>query len=75
VNQVEEDAMYAEVGDELLGPPRGCDEDREGMIIENHGENSAPPYLVRWKDGHETVFTPSSDTHVEHRPATQRPSG
>jgi len=51
--------MYAEVGDELLVRGRHLgDEDREGMIIEIHGENGAPPYLVRWKDGHETVFTP-----------------
>ena len=27
------------------------------------------PYLVRWRDGHESVFFPSSGTEVEHHPA------
>ena len=66
--------MYAEVGDELLVKGRHVgDVDRQGVIIEIHGEEGAPPYLVRWKDGHESLFTPSSDTRVEHRPAAQRP--
>jgi hypothetical protein len=41
---------------------------REGVIVEVHGQDGAAPYLVRWKDGHESVFMPSSDTLVEHRP-------
>jgi hypothetical protein len=66
--------MHAEVGDELVVRGRHVgDVGRQGMIIEIHGEAGAPPYLVRWKDGHESLFTPSSDTHVEHRPAAQRP--
>lgn len=66
--------MRAEVGDELIVRGRHVgDEDREGMIIEVHGEDGAPPYMVRWKDGHESVFFPSSDTLVEHRPARERP--
>lgn len=66
--------MSVEVGDELVvrGPHVG-DRDRQGMVIEIHGKNGAPPYLVRWEDGHESVFVPASDTHVEHRPAGQRP--
>jgi hypothetical protein len=67
--------MHAEVSDGLAVRGRHVgDEDRHGVIIEIHGEGSAPPYLVRWKDGHESLFTPSSDTHVEHRPAAQRQS-
>jgi hypothetical protein len=67
--------MHGETGDELVvrGHHVG-DEDRHGVIIEIHGEDGAPPYLVRWKDGHESLFTPSSDTHVEHRPAARRQS-
>lgn len=66
--------MHAEVGDELVvGGRHVGDEDREGVIIEIHGEDGAPPYLVRWEDGHQSVFAPSSDTFVEHRPARQRP--
>ena len=65
--------MHAEVGDELVVRGRHVgDEDREGVIIGIHGEGGTPPYLVRWEDGHESVFFPSSDTHVEHRPARQQ---
>ena len=65
--------MRAQVGDELIVRGRHVgDEDREGMITEIHGENGAPPYMVRWKDGHESVFVPSSGTLIEHRPARHR---
>jgi len=67
--------MQAQTGDGVTvrGRHQG-DEDRHGEIIEVHGENGAPPYLVRWKDGHESVFFPSCDTTVEHHPA-QRHAG
>jgi hypothetical protein len=45
------------------------DPDRKGVVLEVHGRDGAPPYLVRWTDGHESVFMPSSDTVVEHHPA------
>ncbi len=68
--------MRAQVGDELIVRGRHVgDEDREGMITEIHGEDGAPPYMVQWKDGHESVFFPSSDTVVEHRPARHRSAG
>jgi hypothetical protein len=62
--------MRAKVGDEIVvkGHHVG-EEDRDGVITEVHGENGSPPYAVRWRDGHETVFVPSSDAVVEHRPA------
>ena len=64
--------MHTEVGDELVVRGRHVgDADRGGVIIEIHGNSGTPPYLVRWEDGHESVFSPSSDTHVEHRPALQ----
>jgi Domain of unknown function (DUF1918) len=65
--------MQAKVGDELTvkGRHQG-DDDRHGEIIEVHGENGAPPYLIRWRDDHESLFFPSSDTVVEHHPATAR---
>lgn len=70
-----EAAMRAAVGDGLTvkGRHQG-DEDRHGEIIEVHGQDGNPPYLVRWRDGHESVFFPSSDTLVEHHPARQ-PAG
>jgi Domain of unknown function (DUF1918) len=66
--------MQAEIGDELTvkGLHQG-DEDRHGKIIEIHGQDGAPPYRVRWRDGHESVFFPTSGTVVEHHPAA-RPS-
>lgn len=59
--------MQANAGDELVikGHHVG-DEDRRGVIVEVHGKDGAPPYLVRWNDGHQSVFFPSSDTVVEH---------
>lgn len=69
-NQEEEEiGMRAEVGDEIVVRGRHVgDEDRKGVIVEVHGQGGAPPYLVRWANGHESVFTPSSDSLVEHRP-------
>ena len=62
--------MNAEVGDEIVVRGRHVgDEDRKGVIIEVHGEGGAPPYLVRWEDGHDSVFMPSSDSLVEHHPS------
>jgi Domain of unknown function (DUF1918) len=62
--------MYAQVGDELTvkGYHQG-DEDRHGEIIGVDGANGAPPYVVRWRDGHQSVFFPSSDTVIEHHAA------
>lgn len=61
--------MRAEAGDAIVVRGRHvADEDRWGTITEVHGDNGAPPYLVRWKDGHESLFTPSSDTLIEHHP-------
>jgi hypothetical protein len=59
--------MKARVGDELIvkGLHVG-DADRQGVITEIHGEDGAPPYLVRWSDGHESSFFPASGTMVEH---------
>jgi hypothetical protein len=63
----EEGMMQAEVGDRIVVRGRHTDDgDREGVITEVHGADGAPPYLVRWVDGHETVFTPASGTLVEH---------
>jgi len=59
--------MKARVGDELIvkGQHVG-DADRRGVITEVRGADGAPPYLVRWTDGHESSFFPSSGTVVEH---------
>ncbi|HEV7185641.1 MAG: DUF1918 domain-containing protein [Actinomycetales bacterium] len=61
--------MQATVGDflriessHLGGPPR------IGIIQEVHGEDGAPPYLVRWEDDERTTLVyPGPDAHVEHQ--------
>jgi hypothetical protein len=62
-----EAAMKAQVGDQLIvkGLHLG-DPERTGVITEVHGADGAPPYVVRWSDGRETSFFPSSDTVVQH---------
>jgi len=64
--------MRAEVNDELVIRGRHVgDEDRKGPIVEVHGDQGGPPYLIRWEDGHQSVFFPSADTLVEHHPAQE----
>jgi hypothetical protein len=48
--------------------------DRDGEIVEVHGDDGAAPYTVRWTDGHVSRFYPSSDAcvqHFEHRSQEQ----
>jgi len=67
--------MRAALGDELVVRGRHVDDhDRAGVIIAVHGENGAPPYLVRWTDGRESVFFPSADTIVQHLPSKRSAS-
>jgi hypothetical protein len=40
--------------------------ERDGEVLEILGEEGAPPYVVRWEDGHTSEFFPSSDAYVEH---------
>ena len=60
--------MYASVGDRLVVRATHIDEPvRDGEILEVHGENGAPPYLVRWADtGHEALVFPGPDAEVQH---------
>ena len=44
---------------------------RTGEILEVLGEPGHEHYRVRWEDGRETVFYPSSDATVR-RPASRR---
>jgi Domain of unknown function (DUF1918) len=69
-------AMRAALGDELIVRGRHVDDhDRAGVIIAIHGEHGAPPYLVRWTDGRESVFFPSAGTKVQHLPSKRPASG
>jgi hypothetical protein len=55
--------MDAQVGDRLVvqGHQVGT-KPRSGTVVEVLGSEDARRYRVRWDDGHQTVFFPSSDT-------------
>lgn len=65
--------MRAQAGDALLirGHHVG-DNDRQAVILEVHGADGAPPYLVRWEDGHESVYFPSCDAVLERLSGQRR---
>ena len=59
--------MQAIVGDRLHVHSRAVgDPDRFAEIVEVRGDGGAPPYLVRFPDGHETLIFPGPDSVVEH---------
>ena len=67
--------MQAAVGDTLtVRALHQGEADRHGTIIEVHGKDGGPPYLVRWQDGHESVFFPAAGTIVDHHPASGQPT-
>ncbi|TYK43620.1 DUF1918 domain-containing protein [Actinomadura decatromicini] len=47
--------------------------DRKALILEIHGENGAPPYVVEWDDGHVSTFFPAADAVIERHSATRPP--
>ena len=59
--------MQAMVGDWLRvrGHTVG-QRDHTAEIIEVRGKDGAPPYLVRFPDGHESLVFPGPDASVEH---------
>ena len=58
--------MKAKVGDRLVTEGAHVDAPRRvGHIVELTHPDGSPPYMVRWQDGHETLYYPSSDSHVE----------
>ncbi len=60
--------MRAAVGDRLVikGHNLG-DPDKDGEVLEVHGEDGAPPWMIRWSDdGHEGLFFPGPDAEIEH---------
>ncbi|MQY08256.1 hypothetical protein ACRB68_63630 [Actinomadura sp. RB68] len=58
--------MNASIGDRLhvhgnaVGHP-----DKMGEIVEVHGDGGAPPYLVRFDDGHTRLVFPGPDAVIE----------
>ncbi len=59
--------MHAQVGARLLihGKKVGAVE-VVAEIVEVHGEDGAPPYLVKFPDGRESLMFPGPDCVVEH---------
>ncbi|MBF8193709.1 DUF1918 domain-containing protein [Nonomuraea sp. K274] len=58
--------MHANVGDTLLVHGHVVGQaDRKGQIIEVRGQNGAPPYLVRFEDGHEQLVFPGPDALIQ----------
>jgi hypothetical protein len=46
---------------------------RSGVVEEVLKGDPSPRYRIRWDDGHETIYTPSSGAlRAEQRPKTQR---
>lgn len=66
--------MRAEVGDRIVIKGHHVGEpERDGEILEIHGADGAPPYLVRWADtGQEGLFFPGPDASVRAYAATPR---
>ena len=58
--------MHANTGDFLIikGNTVGQGE-RRGTILEVRSPDGSPPYLVRWRDGHEALAFPGPDARVE----------
>lgn len=61
--------MQANVGDQLVIESRTVDSPRRvGEVLEVHGDDGSPPYVVRWTDGHEGLMFPGADAHIVPRP-------
>ncbi|TFB56685.1 DUF1918 domain-containing protein [Cryobacterium tagatosivorans] len=59
--------MHAAQGDRIIIRGKSVETpDRHGEIIEVRGVDGAPPYLVRFSEGHESVVFPGSDFVIEH---------
>lgn len=65
--------MRANVGDRLVIKGHHIGEpERDCEVLEVHGEDGGPPYLVRWDDtGQEGLFFPGPDASV--RPYDEQP--
>ena len=59
--------MQAKVGDRIVIKGHHIGEpDRDCQVIEVHGPDGGPPYLVRWEDSdHDTLFFPGAGATVQ----------
>ena len=66
--------MHAKVGEHIVVDARhiGTPE-RRGEVVEVLGQGAEVHYRVRWDDGHDSIFFPSTDAHVvESRSGNRR---
>ena len=65
--------MQAKVGDRLVVKGHHMGEpDRDGEILEVHGEDGSPPYSVQWSDdGHAGLVFPGPDATIDHLETTE----
>lgn len=57
--------MKAKIGDRVVTEGVHVDSPRrEGRIVDVTGQDGAPPYRVRWNDGHESLWCPGADSRV-----------
>jgi hypothetical protein len=58
--------MHASLGDHIVIRSSQLDKPkRHGEIIEVMEAHDAQHYRVRWDDGHESIFYPGPDAHLE----------
>lgn len=68
--------MQATVGDRLhIHGHNVGDPDKMGEIMEVHGKQGEPPYLVRFDDGHTGLVFPGPDAIIEHSGHATRARG
>jgi Domain of unknown function (DUF1918) len=59
--------MNASVGDRIIVKGLHVGEpERDGEILAVEGPDGAPPYRVRWDNGHVSVFFPGAGATVQH---------
>lgn len=57
--------MHAEVGDEIVVDSRSLGGPvRKGEVLEVRPGVKGEHFVVRWDDGHESIFFPGSDSHI-----------
>lgn len=66
--------MHANAGDHIvIESAKVGTRRRDGEVIEAHGPDGTPPFLVRWLDtGTEGLVYPGPDAHVEPSIPQQR---
>ncbi|MGB7981897.1 MAG: DUF1918 domain-containing protein [Candidatus Nanopelagicales bacterium] len=67
--------MKASVGDRIVMAGEQVDRPtRDGEILEVHGQAGAPPYLVRWSDGHTGLLYPGPGSVLRVHPVGAPPA-